>query len=232
MSFMELDLNIQMSENPLALNKSDAGEDIVVVREESRFKQHTINMLISDRETGSVQLNINGTLLEIPTYKLTITDDKTEEIRVFQVTRDIPHFTEEKQHKSLLSFIGIKRFDTTSYLYENICFEPDKEGITEYTLSKYRKKTEDSLSYTFAYRGQTILLYAGNIENFQKPNDVDYYFVIIDTHNGQSFMGDIHYREQLLKLTPKVQLQLIKRKQLTKEIEYTQKGQIKKKIYL
>jgi len=43
-------------------------------------------------------------------------------------------------------------------------------------------------------------------------------------------MGDIHYREQLLKLTPKVQLQLIKRKQLTKEIEYTQKGQIKKKI--
>jgi len=27
-------------------------------------------------------------------------------------------------------------------------------------------------------------------------------------------------------------LQLIKRKQLTKEIEYTQKGQIKKKIYL
>ena len=109
MSFMELDLNIQMSENPLALNKSDAGEDFVVVREESRFKQHTINMLISDRETGSVQLNINGTLLEIPTYKLTITDDKTEEIRVFQVTRDIPHFTEEKQHKSLLSFDTYKR---------------------------------------------------------------------------------------------------------------------------
>ena len=232
MSFMELDLNIRMSENPLALNKSDAGEDIVVVREESRFKQHTINMLISDKEAGSVQLNINGTLLEVPTYKLTITDDKTEEIRVFQVTRDIPHFTEEKQHKSLLSFIGIKRFDTTSYLYENICFEPDKEGITEYALSKYRKKTEDSLSYTFTHEGQTILLYAGNIENFQKPNDVDYYFVIIDAHNGQSFMGDIHYREQLLKLTPKVQLQLIKRKQLTKEIEYTQKGQIKKKIYL
>ena len=62
MSFMELDLNIRMSENPLALNKKDAGEDIVVVREESSFKQHTINMLISDRETGSVQLNINGTL--------------------------------------------------------------------------------------------------------------------------------------------------------------------------
>ena len=54
MSFMELDLNIRMSENPLALNKSDAAEDIVVVREESRFKQHTISMLISDKEAGSV----------------------------------------------------------------------------------------------------------------------------------------------------------------------------------
>ena len=58
MSFMELDLNIRMSENPLALNKSDAGEDIVVVRKESRFKQHTINILISDKEEGNVQLNI------------------------------------------------------------------------------------------------------------------------------------------------------------------------------
>ena len=37
MSFMELDLNIRMSENPLALNKSDAGEEVVVVREESKI---------------------------------------------------------------------------------------------------------------------------------------------------------------------------------------------------
>jgi hypothetical protein len=137
-----------------------------------------------------------------------------------------------KTKKSFLSFFGFKRFDKTSFLYENIAFEPNLESLEKFDISRYRKLSDDILTYELQGNGKKILLYAGDINGFQKPENTEQYFVVVDNNNGRSFIGDILYREKFLKLTPKVELQIIKRKKVPKNFEYDDKGNIKKLIYL
>ncbi|WP_435524211.1 hypothetical protein [Chryseobacterium indoltheticum] len=56
--------------------------------------------------------------------------------------------------------------------------------------------------------------------------------MIVDYNDGKSFIGDILYREKFLKLTPKVELQIIKRPKVAKNFEYDDKGNIKRVVYL
>ena len=56
--------------------------------------------------------------------------------------------------------------------------------------------------------------------------------MIGDKDGGKSFIGDILYREKFLKLTPKVELHIIKRKKVPKNFEYDDKGNIKKVMYI
>ena len=143
------------------------------------------------------------------------------------VVRTDTHF-----QKSLFSFLGIKRFDNTSFLYENIAFEAEKDSIESFELSRYRKLSNNSLSYQFQSGDKKLLIYAGSLENFAKPTDIDSYFIIVDSNEGQSFIGDISYREKMLKLTPKVMLQVVKRTKIAKEFSFDSKGKVQKLIYM
>ncbi|EHG98410.1 hypothetical protein HMPREF9441_03748, partial [Paraprevotella clara YIT 11840] len=44
--------------------------------------------------------------------------------------------------------------------------------------------------------------------------------------------GDISYREKMLKLTPKVALQVVRRTKIAKEFSFDSKGKVQKLIYL
>ena len=221
MPLPEIKLTLRYEDRYLSEKWNDRDADKVVVRTDTHFQKHNISLLISEQPIGSV-----------PTYKLTVTDDKTEEIKTFQVTRDFLTFKKETIQKSFFSFLGIKRFDKTTFLYENIAFEPEKDNIESFELSRYRKLSNNSLSYQFQSGDKKLLIYAGSLENFAKPTDIDSYFIIVDSNEGQSFIGDISYREKMLKLTPKVTLQVVKRTKIAKEFSFDSKGKVQKLIYL
>ncbi|MFL9833398.1 hypothetical protein [Chryseobacterium terrae] len=225
----ELNLNLGISNSGSA---TDEKGDEIIVRTDSGLRKHTISLIISDQEAGKVYLKINDKEIEIPTYKMTVTDDKTNETEAYQVTRDTLNFVKTSVKKSFLSFLGIKRFDKTSFLYENIAFEPLKEEIEKFDISRHRKLSQDQLIYQLSGNEQNIILYSGNINEFEKPDINTQYFMIVDNNDGKSFIGDILYREKFLKLTPKVELQIIKRQKVAKNFEYDDKGNIKRMIYL
>ena len=228
----ELDLNLGMTSNPGSPFYGGNGEEGVVVRTDSGLRKYTISLTISDQEVGSISLKIGENEIEVPTYKLMVTDDKTEEAEAYQVTRDTLSFVKSKTKKSFLSFFGFKRFDKTSFLYDNIAFEPQLENIEKFDISRHRKLTHDVLTYEMEGDGHKILLYAGDVNEFIKPENIGQYFVVVDKDEGKSFIGDILYREKFLKLTPKVELSIIKRKKVPKNFEYDDQGNIKRLIYL
>lgn len=227
----ELNLNLGMSkDNSSSLDKE--GKEAIIVRTDSALRKHTISLIISDQEAGTITLKVDGKEIEVPTYKMTVTDDKTEETQSYQVTRDMLRFVETKNKKSLLSFFGFKKFDKTSHFYENIPFEPKRDDMETFDISAYRKLSHDTLVYRLEKNEKKIVIYAGEISKFSKPEGVEQYFIVVDHDDGKSFTGDILYREKFLKLTPKVELRIIKRKQVPKNFEYDNKGNIKKLVYL
>ncbi|MCX8531403.1 hypothetical protein [Chryseobacterium luquanense] len=223
----ELNLNLGISKNSSSENERDE----IIVRTDSGLRKHTISMIISDQEVGKVHLKINNREIEVPTYKLTVTDDKTNETEAYQVTRDTLSFVKTTTKKGFLSFLGIKRFDKTSFLYENIAYEPLWESVEKFDISRHRRLDQDKLTYQLSGNGQNVMLYSGNINEFEKPDLVTQYFIIVDNNDGKSFIGDILYREKFLKLTPKVELQIIRRSNVAKNFEYDDKGNIKRTIY-
>jgi hypothetical protein len=228
----ELNLNLGMTNNPGSPFYGGNGEEGVVVRTDSGLRKHTITLIISDQEVGSISLKIGEKEIEVPTYKLTVTDDKTEETEAYQVTRDTLSFVKSKTKKSFLSFFGFKRFDKTSFLYDTIAFEPQLEDIEKFDISRYRKFSIDTLTYEMEGNGQKIMLYAGDINGFVKPDYIEKYFIVVDKDNGIGFIGDILFREKFLKLTPKVELHILKRKKVPKNFEYDDKGNIKRVMYI
>ncbi len=228
----ELNLNLGLTNNPGSPFYGGNGEEGIIVRTDSAMKKHTITLVISDQEVGKILLKINDQELEVPTYKLTVTDDKTDETNAYQITRDTLNFVTSKTKKSFLSFFGFKRFDSTSFLYENIPFEPQIEYLEKFDISRHRKLSQDLLTYELSGNGQQVLLFAGDLNEFKVPKEISQYFVVVDKDQGKSFIGDILYREKFLKLTPKVELHIIKRKKIPKNFEYDDKGIIKKIVYL
>ncbi|MCY0970735.1 hypothetical protein [Chryseobacterium wangxinyae] len=223
----ELNLNLGISNR----NLTSFEEEIIVTRTDSALRKYTISMIISDQEVGHVLVKINNKEIQVPTYKLIVTDDKTNETEVYQVTRDTLNFVKSTTKKSFLSFLGIKKFDKTSHLFENIAFEPLLENIEKFDISNHRILSEEKLIYDLSGNQQNIMLYAGSVNEFAKPPDVSQYFIIVDHHDGKSFIGDILYREKFLKLTPKVEMQIVRRKKVSRSFEYDDKGNIKKTIY-
>ncbi|SDQ17000.1 hypothetical protein SAMN05421664_0858 [Chryseobacterium soldanellicola] len=226
----ELNLNLGIVTRQHTSSPKDEGE--IIVKTDSQLKTYTITIIISDQEAGKIQLKIGNQEVEIPTYKLTVTDDKTNETEVFQVTRDTLNFMQTKTKMSFLSFLGFKKFDKTSFLYENIPFEPQSENLEKFELSKYRSLSENSLSYTLNGNGKNIIIYAGNINDFQKQENISQYFIVVNHNDGQSFIVNMMYREKMLKLTPKIELHIVKRKNIPKNFEIDEEGKIRKLIYL
>ena len=103
MPLPEIKLTLQYEDRYLSEKWEDRNENKVVVRTDTHFQKHTISILISEQPIGSVQLKIDDHWVELPTYKLTVTDDKTEEIKTFQVTRDFLTFKKETTQKSFFT---------------------------------------------------------------------------------------------------------------------------------
>ena len=104
--------------------------------------------------------------------------------------------------------------------------------MEKFDISRHRKLSQELLTYELSNDGQKVLIYAGDLNDFKVSKEISQYFVVTDKDQGKSFIGDILYREKFLKLTPKVELHIIRRKKIPKNFEYDDKGNIKKVIYL
>lgn len=237
MPFPELNLSLGLTDNDGSVFYAGSGEGKVIVKTDSALKKHSINITISEQEVGSVYLNthLKGTdipaEIEIPVYQMIVTDDKTNEKEIYKVTRDTFFYKEQTKKKGLWSFLGLKFLAPNNFLFENIPFEPLKEEMETYDISRYRKLNENELTYTFQNRDQNIQIFAGDINTLKVEKGISY-FVIVDEKKGKRFIGDILYREKFLKLTPSVKLHIIKRRQVSKEMETDKKGRANKLIYI
>lgn len=237
MPIPELNLSLGLTDNDGSVFYAGNGEGKVIVRTDSALKQHTIDIVISEKQVGTVNLKTNigsnqiPTEIEIPTYQMIVTDDKTNEKEVYRVTRDTYFFKEQTIKKGFWSFLGLKFLEAKNFLFENIAFEPLTETIETFDISNYRKLNQEELSYIFQKEGKIIRVFAGDINTLEIEKNTSC-FVIVDEKNGQRFIGDILYREKFLKLTPKVKLHIVKRKAVTNTIETNKQGQIEKLIYI
>lgn len=237
MPFPELNLSLGLTDNKGSVFYAGSGEGDVVVRTDSALKQHAISIIISEQEVGTVNLRTfyeSSEIpfeIEVPTYQMIVTDDKTNAKEIYKVTRDTYFFKEKTTKKGLLSFFGLKFFAPKNFLFENIPFEPLKEEIETFDISKHRKLNDEELCYTFQRENQNIQIFAGDINTLKIEKGTSY-FIIVDENKGKRFIGDILYREKFLKLTPKVVLNIIKRTKVSKAMETKKDGKTNRVIYI
>lgn len=237
MPFPELNLSLGLTDNDGSVFYAGSGEGKLIVRTDSALKKHTISIVISEQQIGSVNLKTHfegveiPAEIEVPTYQMIVTDDKTNEKEVYKVTRDTFFYKEQTTKKGLWSFLGLKFLATKNFLFENIPFEPLKEDMEIFDISKYRKLNQEELTYTFQKEEQNIQIFAGDINTLKVEKGTSY-FIIVDEKKGQRFIGDILYREKFLKLTPNVKLHIIKRKQVSKGMETNKQGRTDRLIYI
>ncbi|PZX93677.1 hypothetical protein DOS84_09720 [Flavobacterium aquariorum] len=237
MPIPQLNLSLGLTDNDGSVFYAGSGEGKVIVRTDTALTKHTISITISEQEVGTINLrtHLSGSdtpsEIEIPTYQMILTDDKTNEKAIYKVTRDTFFFKEQTTKKSIWSFLGLKFLAPKNFLFENIPFEPLKEEIETFDISKYRKLNSEELTYTFEKDNQTIQLFAGDINTLQIQKGISY-FIIVDENSGKKLIGDLLYREKFLKLTPKVKLHIVKRKKVSKAIQTDLKGKTDKLIYL
>lgn len=214
------------------------GECEKMGRYDSALQHHTITITISNEEVGKVEINLQKDKsldrIELPTYKMMVTDDKTNETEIYEVTRDTFLFKELKTKKvSGFSFFGIKLFQKLKFSIPTILFEPLKSEKEKFEVSKYRTMREEYVSFSLRKEDQNAYLVAGTIpERFFEETNTENFFFVVDNSNGQKFIGDIKYREKFIKTIPKIEVHLIKRNQIAKEFDYDSKGSVNKIIYL
>lgn len=237
MPFPELNLSLGLTDNNGSIFYAGNGEGKVIVRTDSALKKHTISITISEQQVGVVSLKTHceekeiPEEIEIPTYQMIVTDDKTNEKEIYKVTRDTFFYKKQTTQKGLWSFLGLKFFAPKNFLFENIPFEPLKEDMVIFEISKYRKLNQEELTYTFQKEGQNIQVYSGDINKLKIEKGTSY-FIIVDDKKGQRFIGDILYREKFIKLIPNVKLHIIKRKDVFKEMGTNKQGQTNRLIYI
>jgi len=237
MPIPQLNLSLGLTDNDGSVFYAGSGEGKVIVRTDSALIKHTISITISEQEVGTIYLKTHQSSseipskIEIPTYQMILTDDKTNEKEIYKVTRDTFFYKEQITKKSIWSFLGLKFLAPKNFLFENIPFEPLKEEIETFDISRYRKLNSDELTYTFEKDNQTIQLFAGDINSLQMQKGISY-FIIVDENNGKRLIGDLLYREKFLKLTPKVKLNIVKRKKVSKAMQTDLKGKTDRLIYL
>ncbi|HEY5750137.1 MAG TPA: hypothetical protein VIU12_28925 [Chryseolinea sp.] len=215
-----------------------AGDGQRVSQFDSALGQHTITLFITEEEVGKVMIhNPNArskapAVIELPTYKMVVTDTLTEERRTYEVTRDfvMPEAGNRKKQSlwSLLTFTFMRE----RYVYPVLTYEPLLQEIETYCISRHRSLKEDRVSYSFRNGNKVISLFAGNFDQWEKPKNLESLFLVVDGNKGNRFVGDILYREKFLKLTPAVELRIIRRKKTPKTIEFNKNGNIQKIIYL
>ncbi|WP_296151232.1 hypothetical protein [uncultured Flavobacterium sp.] len=238
MPIPQLNLSLGLTGNKTASSLAEEGQ--VIVRTDSALIKHTITIHITDEESGKVRIinphlnNKHSETIELPTYKMLVTDSLTDEKHTYEVTRDfiIQENRQKNEKKSFWSFLNFDFIKPKNYSYNVLSYEPEFQEIESYIISKHRKLNHDLLSYYFSKNDKTISLFAGNYDDFVKPENQESLFIVVDGEKGQRFIGDILYREKFLKLTPLVELKIIKRKKSPKSVEFDKKGNISKIVYI
>ncbi len=238
MPLPELDLSLSTTDNPGSPLYAGHGEFEHMGRYDSALNQHTITITISEEEVGKVEIELNDrkflSKIELPTYKMTVYDDKTDDTEVYEVTRDTLLFKELKTKKvSGFSLFGIQFFQKKKYTFPTIAFEPLKATKEKYEVSRYRVMRKDYVSFTLRKEEANAFLVAGTIpEKFFEAENTDNFFFVVDHSNGQKFIGDIKYREKFIKTVPKIEVHLIKRNKVVKEFDFDKGGRVNKVVYL
>lgn len=204
---------------------------------DSAVWQYTITITITNEQVGETELDLNNEFfnkISLPTFKMLVTDDCTEERTFYEVTRDIFLLNELKINStSGFSFLGINVFKHQVFNLPMMAFEPKISSMETFEVSKFRTKKENYLSYTLHRDHEKAILVAGELPiEFLNRLNGDYFFYVIDHSGGQKFIRDIAYREKFIKSIPKVEINLIKRKKNIKEYELGKKGNINKIKYL
>lgn len=238
MPIPQLNLSLGLTGNKTSSSFAEEGQ--VIVRTDSALIKHTITIHITDEESGKVRIknpdlnNEHSETIELPTYKMLVTDTLTDEKHTYEVIRDfiISKKENRKEKKSFWSFLNFDFIKPKNYRYDILSYEPEYQEIETYIISKYRKLNHDILSYSFSKNDKILSLFAGDYDDFVKPENQESLFIVVDGQKGQRFIGDILYREKFLKLTPVVELKIIKRKNSPKSVEFDKKGNINRIVYI
>jgi hypothetical protein len=238
MPIPQLGLSMSITDNDGSPMYAGVGQREHMTTFDSALKKHTITIVITDEEAGKVNVNFtrnNKTSeIELVTYKMSMTDDMTNETTFYEVTRDTLLLKELKTKSiSRFYFLGIEWFKKEVLKLTSISYEPLKSLVEYFEVSRYRTLRENYLAYTLK-KGEVVAnLVAGEIpENLFNAAKTENFFCVIDNSNGQRFIGDIKYREKFLKMTPNVEIQVIRRDKSVKEIEFDKKGKVNKIVYL
>jgi hypothetical protein len=237
MPLPQLGLSLSITDNPGSPLYAGHGEREKMAGFDSGFKEHKIVITISDEKINEVELDIQNEFfdrIKLPTYKMMITDDKTEERSFYEITRDSFVLDELKSEEAGgFSFFGVNVFKKKLYTLPFMTFEPLVSSMEVFEVSKYRTKKEDYLSYTLHRKSEKATLVAGKLpKDFIGNMNSDNFFYVVDHNEGQKFIGDISYREKFIKTIPKVEIHLMKRSENIKEYQLDKKGRVSKIIYL
>lgn len=238
MSIPQLGLSMSITDNDGSPLYAGVGQREHMTSFDSELTKHTITIIITDEEAGKVAINLKkGTKnseVELVTYKMSVTDDKTNETNYYEVTRDTLLLKEIKQKTiSRFTFLGIEWFKRQIVKIPTISYEPLKATIDYFEVSRYRTMRENYLAYTLK-KGITVAhLIAGQMpENIFNESKSENFFCVIDNSNGQRFIGDIKYREKFIKTIPNVEIHVIKRNKSIKEFEIDKAEKVNKIVYL
>ncbi|WP_128332070.1 hypothetical protein [Apibacter sp. HY039] len=237
MPLPQLGLSLSITDSAGSPMYAGNGEREKMSEFDSALTNHTITITITDDKVNEVELDIHNDQfdkIKLPTYKMMVTDDKTEERTFYEVTRD-SFLMKELKSKEVggFTFFGINMFKKTVYSLPVVTFEPLKSTMEIFEVSKYRTKRENYLLYTLRRNSDAAVLVSGNLPKETIENiNTEHFFYVVDHNEGQKFIGDISYREKFIKTIPKVEIHLIKRSEKIKEYELDKKGKVNKIIYL
>lgn len=233
MPLPELGLSLSITDNDGSPMYAGKGQREHMGETKMFREEHTITITVSNEQIGTTTVDFINDVghtfqLDLPTYKMKLTDDKTNEVSLYAVTRDTLLFKELNRMESVggFSLFGIKFFKKHHYVLPSIAFEPKTNSMDTFEVSRYRTLKENYLSYPLKKEdGQTAFLIAGQIpSSLFKSENPERFFCVLDETDGKSFIGDILYREKFIKSTPKVLVQVLKREYQIKEVNLEENG--------
>lgn len=227
---IKFDITLRNDNREISQSWKSIEDSKIIVREVEDYSEHTLKIIISDQLAGEVFLNIEGHKISVPTYKMTLCDDKTNEISIYQVTRDVFKYLKSEKKRNFLSFFGLNLFEKEYFLYENISFEENLDTKELFLTKKRRELTSKRAIYEFSSKENIFCICSGEISQEELQTYCQHFYVI--EQEGQNrFIGDMLYREKMLKKTPSVFLEIIKRKKIAQQVYFSNKGKTQKVIY-
>jgi len=233
-------IKLSITNNPGAVFYAGEGYSKPMSMNDTSLDHYTIRIIITNEELENVKVGlIKGSSIlkeiEVPSYKMVVTDNKTNNEVVYQVTRDTLFFDRlnSVQKRGGVSYLGISLFQKKVISLPTVLFEPKKYSIEKYEVSNLRKMTQNFVSYKMEKVGQIAYLIGGNIpvelvQSIEKEDSVNFFYVV----EGKKFRDDIKERESILGLTPEVEILLMKRDNPPTKIETTKSGELQRIVYL